>query len=88
MIIADPDQTAGEATEKGFNELYGADAVKFVKCDVTNDDDLKGTAVDCFTSHIGEPVGVGNILVQERHWSGLMTITEHAHKPISSIALC
>ena len=42
MVIADLDKAAGETTEKEFGEQYGADVVKFVKCDVTKEDDLKG----------------------------------------------
>ena len=42
VVVADLDQAAGQATEKEFSKQFGRDAVKFVRCDVTNDDDLTG----------------------------------------------
>ena len=42
VVIADLDQATGETTENELRAQYGADVVRFVKCDVTNEDDLKG----------------------------------------------
>ena len=42
VCFGDVSVAEGEATEKIFQEIYGSDAVLFVKCDVTKDNEFKG----------------------------------------------
>ena len=45
VCFADINTDEGEQTEKAFNNTYGPHAALFVKCDVTNETEFRGTTL-------------------------------------------
>ena len=57
VTISDVDVAEGEKTTKEFEERFGKDHVFFKRCDVTQEEDLRGLW-EATVEHFGAPVDV------------------------------